>query len=175
MTQPFILFKLRGYFRTILHRRDAGSVVYARGSQGICRFGGWRFEQHVQRLTDPEGNPVPLTQEEYALLIAFLEEPQRPLSREHLLRAIRAHETDVNQCLDVHILRLRRRLEPDPTLARIIQTERGVGYVFALRVESSDDPASTRLYPPFRDYLPPNGKLFCVGLASSMTCPYPRF
>jgi DNA-binding response OmpR family regulator len=40
-----------------------------------------------------------------------------------------------NRSIDVHILRLRRKLEIDPRAPRIIQTERGVGYTFSLPVE----------------------------------------
>jgi len=86
-------------------------------------------------LTDSDGASVALTKGEYALLIAFLDAPQRPLSREHLLQATRVHEDVFDRSIDVQILRLRRKLETDPSAPRIIQTERGVGYVFALPVE----------------------------------------
>jgi DNA-binding response OmpR family regulator len=70
------------------------------------------------------------------MLVAFLEAPQRPLSREHLLQATRVHDDDVfDRSIDVQILRLRRKLERDPSAPRVIQTERGVGYVFAVAVE----------------------------------------
>jgi DNA-binding response OmpR family regulator len=76
-----------------------------------------------------------LTKGEYALLIAFLDAPQRPLSREHLLQSTRVHEDVFDRSIDVQILRLRRKLERDPSTPRVIQTERGVGYVFAVPVE----------------------------------------
>jgi DNA-binding response OmpR family regulator len=57
------------------------------------------------------------------------------LSREYLLQATRVHEDVFDRSIDVQILRLRRKLEVDPSAPRIIQTERGVGYVFALPVE----------------------------------------
>jgi DNA-binding response OmpR family regulator len=79
---------------------------------------------------------VALTKGEYALLTAFLDAPQRPLSREHLLQATRMHEDVFDRSIDVQILRLRRKLETDPSAPRIIQTERGVGYVFTLPVMS---------------------------------------
>ena len=72
---------------------------------------------------------------EYALLLAFLEAPQRTLSREHLLRATRMHEDIFDRSIDVQVLRLRRKLETAPRAPRVILTERGVGYVFALPVE----------------------------------------
>jgi two-component system, OmpR family, response regulator len=57
------------------------------------------------------------------------------LSREHLLQATRIHEDVFDRSIDVQILRLRRKLEADPSAPRIIQTERGVGYAFVLPVE----------------------------------------
>src|SRR5258705_3103432 len=60
----------------------------------------------------------------------------RLLSREHLLQATRIHEDIFDRSIDVQVLRLRRKLETDPSAPRVIQTERGVGYVFALPVES---------------------------------------
>ena len=69
------------------------------------------------------------------MLLAFLEAPERPLTREHLLNATRIHEDIFDRSIDVQVLRLRRKLEIDPNASRIIQTERGIGYVFALPVE----------------------------------------
>ena len=79
-----------------------------------------------------EGNGCALR--EY-IKLPFLDAPQRPLSREHLLQATRIHEDVFDRSIDVQILRLRRKLETDPSAPRIIQTERGVGYVFTLPVE----------------------------------------
>jgi DNA-binding response OmpR family regulator len=76
-----------------------------------------------------------LTKGEYALLLAFLDAPQRPLSREYLMQATRVHEDAFDRSIDVQILRLRRKLEHDPSAPRVIQTERGIGYVFAVPVE----------------------------------------
>ena len=76
-----------------------------------------------------------MTKGEYALLVAFLNAPQRPLSREQLLQATRVHEDVFDPSIDVQTLRLRRKLEHDPSAPQMIQTERGVGYVFARQVE----------------------------------------
>ena len=69
------------------------------------------------------------------MLVAFLDAPQRPLSREHLLQATQVHEDVFDRSIDVQILRLRRKLEHDPSAPQIRPTERGVGYVFARPVE----------------------------------------
>jgi two-component system OmpR family response regulator len=52
-----------------------------------------------------------------------------------LLQASRIHEDIFDRSIDVQVLRPRRKLETDPIAPRVIQTERGVGYVFALPVQ----------------------------------------
>ena len=78
---------------------------------------------------------VALSKGEYALLVAFLNAPQRPLSREHLLQATRMHEDIFDRSVDVQVLRLRRKLEEDPGAPQLIKTERGVGYIFTASVD----------------------------------------
>ena len=136
VTKPFGLRELLARVRAVLRRREAGPSTQQRGPErGRFKFGGWQLDRRQRRLTAPDGSPVPLTKGEYALLTAFLDAPQRPLSREHLLQATRVHEDVFDRSIDVQILRLRRKLEIDASEPRIIQTERGVGYVFALPVE----------------------------------------
>ena len=136
LTKPFNLRELLARVRAVLRRFDMGRAVPARDPEhGRFRFGGWQLDCKTRRLTDPAGAAVIFTKGEYALLLAFLQAPQRPLSREHLLQATRVHEDIFDRSIDVQILRLRRKLERDPSAPRVIQTERGVGYVFAVRVE----------------------------------------
>jgi two-component system, OmpR family, response regulator len=135
--KPFGLRELLARIRAVLRRKEAGPTVTQRGPErGRYRFGGWQLDRRQRRLTAPDGSPVPLTKGEYALLTAFVDAPQRPLSREHLLQATRVHEDVFDRSIDVQILRLRRKLEIDASAPRIIQTERGIGYVFALPVEA---------------------------------------
>jgi len=136
LTKPFSLRELLARVRAVLRRQEVvRSMSPRRAESGGWQFGDWRLDRRSRRLTDPTGVPVVLTKGEYALLIAFLEAPQRPLSREHLLQATRVHEDVFDRSIDVQVLRLRRKLEPDPSMPRIIQTERGVGYVFVLPVD----------------------------------------
>jgi two-component system OmpR family response regulator len=137
ITKPFSLRELLARIRAVLRRQEAGRAAFQRDPErGRCRFGDWQLDRRIRRLTDPGGSQVALTKGEYALLTAFLDAPQRPLSREQLLQSTRVHEDIFDRSIDVQILRLRRKLEPDPSAPRIIQTERGVGYVFALPVET---------------------------------------
>jgi two-component system, OmpR family, response regulator len=136
ITKPFGLRELLARIRAVLRRREAGQAAVQRDPQrGRCRFGGWQLDRRSRRLSASSGIPVALTKGEYALLVAFLDAPQRPLSREHLLQATRIHEDVFDRSIDVQVLRLRRKLETDPNAPRVILTERGVGYVFALPVE----------------------------------------
>ena len=136
ITKPFGLSELLARIRAVLRRRDAGQANTQRDTEkGRCRFGGWQLDRRNRRLTNSAGEPVALTKGEYALLIAFLDAPLRPLSREHLLQATRIHEDVFDRSIDVQVLRLRRKLEADPSTPSIIRTERGVGYVFSLPVE----------------------------------------
>ena len=136
LTKPFNLRELLARVRAVLRRFDMGRAAPARDAErGRFRFCGWQLDRQTRRLTDPAGAPVTLTKGEYSLLIAFLDAPQRPLSREHLLQATRVHEDVFDRSIDVQILRLRRKLERDPSTPRVIQTERGVGYVFTVPVE----------------------------------------
>ena len=136
VTKPFSLRELLARIRAVLRRQEAGRATSARDAErGRYRFGGWQLDPRNRRLTDPSGTEVPLTKGEYALLTAFLDAPQRPLSREQLLQATRVHEDIFDRSIDVQILRLRRKLETNPSAPQIIRTERGVGYVFTLLVE----------------------------------------
>ena len=134
--KPFSLRELLARVRAVLRRQEMGRAARARDPErGGYRFNGWKLERRGRKLIDPSEAPVPLSKGEYALLLAFLEAPQRPLTREHLLQATRIHEDIFDRSIDVQVLRLRRKLEVDPSAPRVIQTERGVGYVFAVPVD----------------------------------------
>jgi two-component system OmpR family response regulator len=134
--KPFSLRELLARVQAILRRQEMGRVARFRDPErGGYRFDGWQLERRGRRLVDPQGVPVALSKGEYALLLAFLETPQRPLTREHLLQATRLHEDIFDRSIDVQVLRLRRKLERDPRSPRAILSKRGVGYILALPVE----------------------------------------
>ena len=136
IAKPFSLRELHARIRAVLRRQNWGRTRRARDPErGGYRFDGWRLDRRGRRLVDRNEKPVRLSKSEYALLLAFLEAPQRPLTREHLLQATRIHEDVFDRSIDVQVLRLRRKLEINPGVPRVIQTVRGVGYVFGLSVE----------------------------------------
>jgi len=136
VTKPFSPRELLARIRAILRRGGAAvDLKRARGRNRI-RFGGWELDRVGHTVRRGDEDPILLTKGEYGLLLAFLEAPNRPLSREHLLRATRVHDDVFDRSIDVQILRLRRKLEPDPSEPRLIETVRGVGYVFQAIVEA---------------------------------------
>ena len=137
VTKPFGVRELLARVRAVLRRRGTGRTGARPGdsARGRCRFAGWQLDRRRRLLTNPDGIPVALTKGEYGLLMAFLDAPQRPLTREFLLQATRVHEDVFDRSIDVQILRLRRKLEIDPSAPRMIRTERGIGYVFDVPVE----------------------------------------
>jgi two-component system, OmpR family, response regulator len=137
VTKPFGLRELVARIRAVLRRREMAHAATQRDTgRGRLRFAGWELDRRQRRLTDPAGTVVALTKGEYALLLAFLEAPRRPLTREHLLQATRVHEDVFDRSIDVQVLRLRRKLESDASAPQFIRTERGIGYVFAMPVET---------------------------------------
>src|SRR6476661_5780556 len=125
IVKPFSLRELLARVRAVLRRQEMGRAARTHEPErGGYRFGGWQLERRARRLIDPGATPVSLSNGEYALLLAFLEAPQRPLSREYLLQATRVHEDIFDRSIDVQVF-----------APRVIRTERGVGYVFALPIE----------------------------------------
>ncbi len=137
VTKPFSLRELAARIRAVLRRAAAGERR-SRGKEQRARyrFAGWELEMRARRLKSPDGEVVPLTAGEFNLLAAFLQSPHHILSREQLLAASRVHDEEVfDRSIDVQILRLRRKLEANPSEPQLIKTERGVGYILAVPVE----------------------------------------
>ena len=140
LVKPFSLRELLARIRVVLRRVAATPGESTRGfardkAPARLRFGRWTLDQRTRQFAVAGGDPIALTKSEYALLLAFVNAPQQPLSREYLLQATHVHEDIFDRTIDVQILRLRRKLETDPGTPNVIRTERGVGYVFTLPVE----------------------------------------
>jgi two-component system OmpR family response regulator len=137
LTKPFSLRELLARIRAVLRRAEGGERrSRAREKHARYRFAGFELEMRARRLTSPAGDAVTLTAGEFNLLAAFLRSPHHVLSREQLLAASRVHDEEVfDRSIDVQILRLRRKLEADPSEPQLIRTERGAGYLLAVPVE----------------------------------------
>jgi len=117
--------------RAVLRRpREAGE------DEAPClAFAGWRLDLMRRDLTRPDGRTVSLSAGEFALLHAFVERPGRLLTRDQLLERARGADSDVfDRAMDVQISRLRKKLD-DGSGLEMIQTLRGEGYMFHVKVE----------------------------------------
>jgi DNA-binding response OmpR family regulator len=137
LTKPFSPRELLARIRSILRRRRAEFRQGRPDGVRAYRFDGWELNLNTRRLTTREGQPVPLSNGEFSLLVVLLGSPQRILSRDQLLDLSRLHNDEVyNRSIDVQIMRLRRKIEKDTAKPRYIQTERGAGYQFGVPVET---------------------------------------
>ena len=138
LTKPFSPRELLARVRAVLRRYEtARELLSARdGRLRAYRFAGWELNLRTRRLTSVEGKRVELSNHEFSLLQAFCSAPGRVLSREQLLDLTRLHSAEVyDRSIDVQILRLRRKIEPNPRQPEYIRTQRGAGYLFDVRVE----------------------------------------
>lgn len=105
----------------------------ARGGAEMYRFGGFKLDCARRELLDPDGVLVALSGGEFRLLRAFVERPERVLTRDQLLDFAFSSDTDAfDRAVDVQVSRLRRKLDR-PGVGELIRTVRGEGYVFAMR------------------------------------------
>ena len=138
LTKPFSPRELLARIRAVLRRYRTAREVLPGGDNlpRAYRFAGWELNLRTRGLAAPEGGRVELTNGEFSLLQAFCAAPQRVLSREQLLDLSRLHGAEVyDRSIDVQILRLRRKIEPNPSRPTYIKTERGAGYVFSTSVQ----------------------------------------
>ncbi len=134
VTKPFVPRELLARIRSVLRRSTSSwtNASMPEGSQGEIGFSGWTLDIYQRRLTSPAGERVALTTLEFDLLAMFVRRLGRPLSRDQITELImnRPWGPD-DRSIDVLVGKLRRKLNDDPRAPRLIQTVRGVGYVFA--------------------------------------------
>jgi DNA-binding response OmpR family regulator len=138
ITKPFSPRELLARVRAVLRRyKILQDVLPARDEKRRAyRFGGWELNLRTRRLTSPQGERIEITNGEFSLLQAFCAAPGRILSRDQLLELSRLNRAEVyDRSIDVQILRLRRKIEPDPSDPQYIKTERGAGYMFDVAVD----------------------------------------
>jgi DNA-binding response OmpR family regulator/class 3 adenylate cyclase/predicted ATPase len=103
-------------------------------SPSVLCFEGGQVNVAGHTFVDAKGRELPLTRSEFAVLRAFVCNPHRVLSRDHLRRVVVGHGIErYDRSVDVLVGRLRRKIEPDPKAPKFILTVSGVGYKFAAR------------------------------------------
>jgi len=137
VAKPCELRELMARIRSVLRRStparaaaDAGEAKAAKDA--LVRFGTKWLDLQAQALRDDEGNEHPLTASEFGLLKVFAANPKRVLSRERLLELANARDSEAfDRAVDLRIMRIRRKIEIDPTKPAVIRTIRGGGYLFS--------------------------------------------
>jgi two-component system, OmpR family, response regulator len=138
VTKPFSPRELLARIRAVLRRSQVEAATPGRDETlRAFRFAGWELNVRLHRLQSPEGSRVDISRGEFSLLCAFLSSPQRILTRDQLLDLSRVHCTEVyDRAIDMHVMRLRRKIEDDPKAPKFIKTEHGVGYYFDAAVKA---------------------------------------
>lgn len=134
MAKPFDARELLARIRALLRR---STLQHAAADHHPClRFGSWHLDLAKRELRSSDMTLVPLSSGEFELLLAFLEHPQRLLTREQLIDYARGSATDVfDRSIDVQISRIRRKIETDTRNPEVIRTVRNAGYIFTMPVE----------------------------------------
>jgi DNA-binding response OmpR family regulator len=131
VVKPFSPRELVERVKAILRRSRPVSPAVAI----VISFGGLELSPEKHRVTR-DGKLVPLTAWEYKLLYALMSFPGKAFSREELLsQCYQNSEAVIDRVIDVHIGRLRRKIEADPAQPRFILTVRGHGYRFTDEAE----------------------------------------
>ncbi len=128
VTKPFSTRELVARIKTVLRRAPLTAIA---GASAPVEASGVRVDRsrHEVRV---DGNSVQLPPKEFELLAFLVENAGRVLTRDQLIDEIWGSDyVGDTKTLDVHVRRLRSRVEPDPSEPTRLQTVRGVGYRFA--------------------------------------------
>lgn len=127
MTKPFSLPELKARIRALIRR---SAISGHSGAHNTIKYGDIAIDCDSRTVSKGE-KAVELTGREFDVLELLMKNPGKVYSRESLLNIICGHEfqSDI-RTIDVHIHRLRDKLEDDPTEPKYIMTKWGVGYYF---------------------------------------------
>ena len=126
LTKPFNILELKARVRALLRR--AAGVQRDRGS--VLTVGGISLNTE-ERVAVRDGKTVDLTAKEYDLIELLMRNPRRVYSRENLMNVVWGYTYAGDyRTVDVHIRRLREKLEKNPAEPDHIMTKWGVGYYF---------------------------------------------
>ncbi len=127
VTKPFNILELKARIRAMLRRTGAASQ--SREAEQEAMLAGYIMLDPLRRMAYRDGKPVELTAKEFDLMELLMKNPGRVYSREKLLDLVWGYEYQGEiRTVDVHIRRLREKLEREPASPEYILTKWGVGY-----------------------------------------------
>jgi two-component system OmpR family response regulator len=134
ITKPFNSRELVARIRGLLRRASYSSE--RREHREPLVFAGWRIDPVSRQLRDPNNVHVSMTTAEFDVLLAFCRNPGRVLTRDQLLGLTHAGLAGpVERSVDVHVSRVRQKIEPNVREPTLIKTVRLGGYIFTPDVE----------------------------------------
>jgi len=130
LPKPFNPRELQARIKAVLRRHTTEAPGAPSREEQVVQFAQYSLNLGTREMTN-NGEPMPLTSGEFAVLKALVTHPREPLSRDKLMNLARGRDySALERSIDVQVSRLRRMLEEDPTNPRYIQTVWGLGYVF---------------------------------------------
>jgi DNA-binding response OmpR family regulator len=129
VSKPFDPRELLARVKSVLRRTSLAGRAEL-GAERV-RIGRCVLDVAAHRLTDDNGGEVPMSPLEFDLLKAFAEHPNQALSRERILSLSQQRDWDpFDRSVDLRVMRLRKKVEPDPEHPQFIKTVRSEGYIF---------------------------------------------
>jgi two-component system phosphate regulon response regulator OmpR len=138
ISKPFNLREVLARVKSVLRRTQAAGVQSRESSDSssIFRFDDWKLNPDRRELTSPEGEDVQLTTGEFEMLLVFVNNSGRVLTRDFLMDQTRGRAWEAfDRAIDAQITRLRRKLGDDGTNPTRIKSVRGIGYLFTPKVQ----------------------------------------
>lgn len=134
VTKPFHPREFMARIKGLLRRASYGADQPQQPA--AMQFAGWQIDPILRQLVNPDGVHVSMTTAEFDILLAFCQNPGRVMTREQLLRMTHAGLAGpVQRSIDVHISRVRQKIEPNVREPTVIKTVRLGGYMFTPKVE----------------------------------------
>lgn len=137
IAKPFSPRELLARIKAVIRRANALPERHGvRATPNRLRFDQWLLDSNKRELIDAQGVTLSLSTAEFDLLSAFVEHPQRVLSRDQLLDLARGRDSQLfDRSIDTLVSRLRRKLERDPKKPQLIKTVWGGGYMFTSDID----------------------------------------
>lgn len=135
ITKPFNILEVKARIKAIMRRNRVKNKKAAEPENKVVTAGDLKLDMEGRRVFIAE-NEINLTAKEFDLLELLVCHPNKVYSRESLLTFVwgnRALDTGDVRTVDVHVRRLREKIEPSPSDPKYVHTKWGVGYYFRVK------------------------------------------